>query len=341
VARRGRPAPALVLTDEERETLRASSDDDTASPDARLRARIVLACAEGTSNVEVALMLGVNRMTVAKWRTRFTGQRLPGLRDDARSGRPRALTPDEIAAVIGATVDAWPPGTRWSRGSMAQRTGLSKSTVGRIWREYGIAPHQVRPSDQGAGWSPTGRTVDIAGLYLHPPRRALALCADPAPVDRAVDWSSPVARPRRADNANSLTVRRTVTNLLGRLGVDGAAQSGSEAAQFERFLSTLDGAVPVGRNIRVLCGGFDDALCQEMEPWLMRHPRFQLDVVAAPAAWTFHIGQWLFLLADRAFGRAGAESVVSLDTEVASWAPTWTAHAQPLLWVKPANDQDG
>jgi hypothetical protein len=336
MTRRGRPAAELVLTDDELEILRGWSADDTARPDMRLRALIVLSSAEGTSNVEVSLQLGVHRMTVAKWRTRFVERRLNGLRDEPRPGRPRALNRDDVAEIVGATIGVRPPAGRWSRDAMARRSGLSKSTVGRIWREHGLAPHEVRSSDCPV-LRETERIVDIAGMYLSPPERAIAFCADAGPPGRGVDWNSTLAGPRRPGDETlpfGIVARRTVTAIIGALSAGGTGHRRPHTPAFASFLSTLDERVPAGFNVRVTCGGFADPLGAPIRSWLSEHPRIHVDVVVSPPTWTSYVGQWLLRLADRTLGEAAAESVVSLEAAVTSWFAT----GEPLLWVRSANE---
>src|SRR5688572_26556858 len=133
----GRPKAVLTLTEEERDTLMRWARRASSAQALALRCRIVLASADGLSNVEVARRLGVTRPTVGKWRSRFITDRLDGLVDEPRPGRPPSITVDQIEEVVVATLEATPRNaTHWSRKSMAARSGLSKSTIGRIWRKF-------------------------------------------------------------------------------------------------------------------------------------------------------------------------------------------------------------
>lgn len=329
------PAATLMLTDDERETLRGWSRDANADPHVKLRARIVLACADGMSNVEVGAQLGLHRMTIAKWRTRFIERRLNGLRNERRSHR--RPTTEQIVEVVTATIGARPPAARWSLESMAQRSGLSTWAIGRIWREYGLAPHLLPSWDNIPAREASQQVVDVAGLYLCPPQRVIVLCVDAAPV-LAVDWSSPLARPRRPadrDPAQEAAIRRAITGLIGGMNIDGEApRQARHTLQLRRFLSTLDLSVPVDLHVRVVCSGLNDPLPRSIRAWLTRHPRFHLDLLSTPAAWTIQVGQRLLLLADRATGVAAVESVLALEAEVTSWARTRITTTDPLLWIR-------
>jgi len=144
MARMGRPVAELVLTDDERDTLQRWARRASSSQALAQRCRIVLGCAAGKSNKEVAAEVDVWPQTVGIWRRRFIERRLEGLADEPRPGAPRTITDEQIEDVLVATLKRQPKdATHWSRASMAAETGLSKSTVGRIWKAFGLKPHLV------------------------------------------------------------------------------------------------------------------------------------------------------------------------------------------------------
>jgi transposase len=199
VASRGRPKVELVLSDAERETLLNWSRRAKSAQALALRCRIVLACADGLSNVEVAARLGVTRPTVGKWRSRFVARRLEGLVDEDRPGRPASVTLDQVEDVVVATLEQTPRNaTHWSRASMAQRSGLSRSTIGRIWRDFGLKPHLSDTFKLSSDPLFVDKVVDVVGLYHNPPERAVVLCVDeksraPRGADEAVREEGPAA----------------------------------------------------------------------------------------------------------------------------------------------------
>jgi hypothetical protein len=190
MARTGRPKAPLILTDDERQTLERWSRRAKSSQALALRCRIVLACATGVPNKQVATDLGVSLPTVGKWRSRFVARRLEGLVDEPRPGAPRTITDEQVEAVVVATLEETPENaTHWSRASMAKRSGLSKSTVGRIWKAFRLKPHLTEGFKLSGDPQFIEKVRDVVGLYLDPPERALVLCVDESPTCRR--WTGP------------------------------------------------------------------------------------------------------------------------------------------------------
>jgi transposase len=178
MTRRGRPVAELALTDDERETLQRWARRAKSSQALAQRCRIVLGCAAGKSNKEVAADLGVSQQMVCKWRQRFLVDRLAGLADEPRPGAPHTISDAQIEDVIVATLERQPAdATHWSRASMAKESGLSKSTVGRIWKAFGLKPHLVDTFKISNDPQFIDKVRDIVGLYLDPPEKALVLTA--------------------------------------------------------------------------------------------------------------------------------------------------------------------
>ncbi|MDE2563068.1 MAG: IS630 family transposase [Sphingomonadales bacterium] len=155
-----------------------------------LRARIVLGCVAGGTDIEVAAGLGISRLTVGKWRRRFLADRLDGLRDEPRSGAPRTVDDERIEAVIVQTLESLPAdATHWSSRSMARASGLSVSTVQRIWRAFGLQPHRLDSFKLSTDPDFVAKVRDIVGLYVSPPAHALVLCVDEKSQIQALDRS--------------------------------------------------------------------------------------------------------------------------------------------------------
>ena len=182
MASRGRPTVELVLTEEEHQTLTRWARRRKSSQALALRSRIVLGCAEGLSNKEVAARERVAQPTVGKWRRRFVEARCDGLVDDPRPGRPASVTAEQVEDVVVTTLESTPANaTHWSRTSMAQRSGLSKSTIGRIWKAFALQPHRSEHFKLSNDPLFVEKVYDIVGLYLDPPETAVVLCVDKNP----------------------------------------------------------------------------------------------------------------------------------------------------------------
>lgn len=192
MSRNGRPKAVLVLTDEERELLTRWARRRTSSQALALRSRIVLACGEGLDSTAVAERVGCSANTVGKWRARFLGARLDGLTDDPRPGRPATVTADQVEDVVVATLEQTPRNaTHWSRAKMAERTGLSKSTIGRIWKTFGLKPHRQDGFKLSNDPLFVEKVYDIVGLYLDPPESAVVLSVDEKSQVQALARSQP------------------------------------------------------------------------------------------------------------------------------------------------------
>jgi transposase len=199
VARRGRPVAEVTLTDEQRETLLRWSRRAKSAQALALRSRIVPAAADGLSNTVIAERLRCHPVTVGKWRSRFVEAGLDGLSDEPRPGAPRKITDEQVEQVVVATLERTPAdATHWSRASMAAESGLSRSTIGRIWKAFGLAPHRVETFKLSTDPQFIDKVRDIVGLYLDPPEKALVLCVDeksraPRGADEAVRDGRPAA----------------------------------------------------------------------------------------------------------------------------------------------------
>src|SRR3954447_6414331 len=260
MTRTGRPKADLVLTDDEREQLVRWSRRATSAQALTLRSKTILRCAGGADNVSVAAALGCSSATVGKWRRRFVAERLDGLSDDPRPGAPRSIRDDQVEEVIVATLERTPrDATHWSRASMAAETGLSESTIGRIWRAFGLKPHLVDSFKLSTDPPFIEKVRDVVGLYLNPPDAAVVLCVDEKTQVQALDRTAPIlpmlpGTPARQTHDYK---RNGVTNLYAALDVASGRiiadmSPRHRAEECGRFLTRIDNNVPADLDVHVI-----------------------------------------------------------------------------------------
>jgi transposase len=296
----GRPMAELTLTDDERETLVRWSRRAKSSQALAQRCRIVLGCADGKSNQVVAAELGIWPQTVGKWRRRFLESRLEGLADEQRPGAPRKIGDDRVGDLVIATLERTPKdATHWSRASMAAESGLSKSTVGRVWKAFGLKPHLVETFKLSKDPQFIDKVRDVVGLYLDPPERALVLCVDEKSQIQALDRSAPVLpmMPGMPERHTHDYLRNGVTTLFAALDVGTGEVIGSlhrrhRATEFKKFLTKLDKEVPADLDVHLICDNYATHKTPAIQKWLATHPRFHLHFTPISSSWLNWINTW-------------------------------------------------
>jgi transposase len=280
----GRPIPMLTLIDEERDMLERWARRPTTAQALAQRARVVLACASGDTNTRVARELRLTKQTVGKWRSRFLATRLDGLLDEPRPGAPRRISDAQVEQMVTLTLEAKPrAATHWSTRAMAARCGLSQSTVSRIWRAFGLQPHRTEAFKLSKDPLFVEKVRDIVGLYLHPPDRALVLCADEKSQIQALDRTQPLLpmRPGQAERRTHDYVRHGTTSLFAALDVKtgtviGRCHRRHRAVEFRKFLDTIDEAVPPDLAIHLILDNYATHKTPLIHRWLSKRPRFHL-----------------------------------------------------------------
>ena len=252
MARTGRPKQVLEVTDAEREQLARWERRRKSSQALALRSRIVLECAKGHSNKDVGMACGVSAATVGKWRRRFCELRLDGLSDDPRPGRPATITAEQVERVVVDTLESTPENaTHWSRAKMAERTGLSKSTIGRIWRALDLKPHRAETFKLSSDPLFVEKVYDICGLYLNPPEAAVVLSVDEKSQVQALARSQPAfpMMPGMPEQRTHDYLRHGTTSLFAAFNTaDGTVISSlhrrHRTIEFKKFLQKIDSEVP-------------------------------------------------------------------------------------------------
>ena len=336
----------LMLSEDERATLVRWSRRAKSSQALAQRCRIVLGCADGKTNQQVAAELGIWPQTVGKWRGRFIGRRLDGLLDEDRPGRPSPVTLDRVEDVVVATLEQAPRNaTHWSRKSMAARSGLSKSTVGRIWRDFGLKPHLAGGFKLSSDPLFVEKVVDVVGLYHNPPEKAVVLCVDEKSQIQALDRSSPVLpmMPGMPERRTHDYVRHGITSLFAAFNIaDGTVISElhrqHRATEFRKFLATIDKTVPEGLDIHVICDNYGTHKTPAIKAWLARHPRVHMHFTPAGSSWINQVERWFGFLTDQMIRRGAHKSVQALEKDIRAWVEGWNADPKPFVWKKTAEE---
>jgi transposase len=344
--RTGRPKAALVVTVAQREQLESLVRRRTTAQALALRARIILSCAEGGDNTQVASRLGIYRQTVGRWRTRFIQSGVDGLLDEPRPGAPRKISDAAVENVVTLTLENKPKdATHWSTRSLAKKAGLSRSSVARIWRAFGLRPHRSESFKLSTDPLLIEKVRDIVGLYLNPPDRAVVLCVDEKPQIQALDRSQPILplRPGQIERRTHDYVRHGTTSLFAALNV----QSGKIIAEhhrrhrgieFRKFLETIDRNVPPELEAHLVLDNYGTHKTPLIQRWLLRHPRFHLHFTPKGSSWINQVERLFADLTNKQLRRGAHRSTLELEQAIRDYIDLKNRHPKPFVWTKSADE---
>jgi len=344
--RRGRPKKhELEVSALQRVELERIARQSRSARSVAFRARIVLECAGGASNAAVAAKLRTTGFTVGLWRNRFIAEGVVGLGDEPRPGAPREIGDEKVEQVVRLTLEKTPKGTtHWSSRMLAARTGLSQSTISRIWRAFGLKPHRTESFQLSTDPLLIDKVRDIVGLYLDPPHHALVLCVDEKSQIQALSRTQPVL-PMRAGQMERRThdyKRHGVTSLFAALDIATGSVLGKcyrrhRSVEFLDFLKKIDGAVPADLDIHLVLDNYGTHKTALVRQWLQKRPRYHMHFTPTHASWLNQVERWFALLTQRQLKRGSHRNVHELETAIREFISVHNQQPKPFQWTKSAD----
>ncbi len=340
-----RTLAAIELSEDEERELRAVLRTPSASQQQALRARIVLGAAEGRSNTQIAGEVGASLPTVGLWRRNFVARRIDGLADAPRSGRPREIDDEDVARVLAATLESPPDGsTHWSVRRLAGKTGISPTTVHRIWRDHKLRPHQMRSFKFSKDPRLAEKIIDVVGLYLDPPKGALVLCVDEKTQIQALDRTQATLpmKPGKAARMTHGYKRNGTTSLYAALEIASGEITGAcyPKHRHQEFLAVLNQIVRAypRKPLHVVLDNSSTHSTPEVTRWLARHRRVHFHFTPTSASWMNMVEIWFSILTNQQIRRGVYHDVPELIAAIEHFIAGYNERAQPFVWTKTAEE---
>lgn len=311
------------------------------------RAAIVLHAADGLDNQQIGALMNVSRQKAGRWRQRFAERGIAGIEKDApRPGRRRSIDAKQRDAVVRKTLHETPEGqTHWSRSTMAAATGLSESTIGRIWREHGLKPHLVNTFKLSNDPRFTEKLVDIIGLYTSPPEHAVVLSCDEKSQIQALDRTQP-SLPLKRGRGGTMThdyKRNGTTSLFAAMNVlDGTIISECHARhrhqEWLKFLKLIKSQVPDDKEVHLICDNYATHKHAKVRAWAERNPRFHFHFTPTSASWLNMIERFFRDLSEKALKRGSFYNVNDLIGAIGEYINAHNANPKPFIWTASSTD---
>jgi transposase len=336
----GYEAEAVRLKKADRVTLESWLRAPTTPQELAVRAKILLASAEGEAIRPLAERLAVSPVTVSTWRRRYRTEGLDGLRTRHRTGRSKEITSRKEQAVVAATMKPPKNATHWSARRLAKEVGVSHMTVHRIWKKYGLQPHRVETFKFSTDPDFDTKLADIVGLYLDPPERALVLCVDEKSQIQALDRTQPLLpmRPGLPARRTHDYKRHGTTTLFAALEVASGKVHGRcyprhRHGEFLAFLRSVAKAYP-RRELHLILDNYGTHKHPEVRRWLESHPRVHFHFTPTSSSWLNLVERWFGLITDQAIRRGSFDSVPRLVGAITKYLDGWNQDAKPFRWTK-------
>jgi transposase len=343
----GRPKAPLILSDDERQKLETWAARPKSTQRLALRARIILACAEGRDNTDVASRLRINAVTVGKWRKRFLADRLEGLADEPRPGAPRTITDAMVERVITKTLEEKPKAaTHWSTRDMAKAVGLSQTAISRIWRAFGLKPHLSETFKLSTDPYFVEKVRDVVGLYMSPPENAIVLSVDEKSQVQALDRTQPLLpmTPGQAERGTHDYVRNGTTSLFAALDVAtgrviGKCYRRHRQQEFLKFLNEIDAQIErePGVEIHIILDNYGTHKTAAVKRWFERHPEYRLHFTPTSGSWLNQVERFFAAITEQRIRRGVFRSVAALEKAIMEYLAAHNENPRPFVWTANAD----
>ena len=339
-------AVKIVLSDSERGELEMRVRRRKIARADAVRAQIVMLAADGMNNSAIADELGISRLTVGLWRSRFAQKHLDGLDDEPRCGAPRKIGDEKIEEVVTKTLETLPSdATHWSTRSMARASGVSISTVHRIWNAFSLAPHRTETFKLSTDPQFIEKIRDIVGLYLAPPERALVLCVDEKSQIQALDRTQPLLpmRPGQIERRTHDYERHGTTTLFAALDVKAGTVVGQcmprhRAQEFRKFLDEIERNVPADLDMHVIMDNASSHKTKLIRHWFAKRPRWHAHFTPTSSSWVNQVERFFALLSEQQIKRGAHRSVAELEAAIDAYIKIRNVSPKPFRWTKSADN---
>lgn len=344
--RTGRPKANLTVGDADRVVLESMARRSRTAPQLARRARIILSCVSGLDNKAVAKKLRVTPQTVGKWRARFVRDGIEGLHDEPRPGTPRKISDAKVEAVVVRTLEKTPRGaTHWSTRSMAKATGLSRSSINRIWQAFGLQPHRCETFKLSPDPQLIDKIRDVVGLYVDPPQHAIVLCVDEKSQIQALDRTQPLLpmRPGQIERRTHDYKRHGTTSLFAALDVAtgkviGETHRRHRSVEFRKFLDRIEENVPDQLDVHIVMDNYGTHKTALIRNWFAKRPRFHAHFTPTYGSWLNLVERWFAELTNKQLRRGTHRSIRELERAIRDFIEAHNESPRPFAWTKTADE---